>query len=61
MQVSRNVRRRESDAERSLRQWLSVLLVSRLEEALGLPPIVMGSFDLDGVVAGSREIARDVY
>ena len=52
VQVTRDVWRGESDAEGSLRQWLSVLLIPRLEVALRMPPVVMRRLDLDRVVSG---------
>lgn len=60
VQVARDVGGRESDAESASLQWLAVLLVSRLEEALGVPPVVVSRLDLDRVVAGGREVSRDI-
>jgi hypothetical protein len=60
VEVTSNIWRREDDGEDALVERVAVLLVPRLEETLLGPPLVVGRLDLDGVVPGRRQVARDV-
>jgi hypothetical protein len=60
VEVTSNIWRREDDAEDALVKRVAVLLVPRLEETLLRPPLVVGRLDLDGVIPGRRQVARDV-
>lgn len=59
VQITGNIGRRESDTESSLVQGLSIGAVTRLEKPLGIPPIIMGSLDLNRVIARGK-VTRDI-
>jgi hypothetical protein len=61
VQVAGDVGGREGDGEGALGEGRAVLLVLGVEEALLVPPGVVSSLDLDGVVAAGPEVARDVW
>lgn len=60
MQAAGNVGRRQDDGEGALGQRLAVGAVARLEEAALGPPGVVSSLDLQGVVAGRRQVTRHI-
>lgn len=60
VEVTGDIWGREDDGEDALVERVAVLLVSRLEESLLGPPLVVGRLDLDGVVPGRRQVARDI-
>ena len=59
VQLPGDVWRRESDGKGASGQCRAILGITRLEEATLIPPVVVGSLDLDGVIPGG-EVARDV-
>lgn len=59
VQITGNIGRRESDTESSLVQGLPIGAVTRLEKSLGIPPVIMGSLDLNRVVTRG-EVTRDI-
>jgi hypothetical protein len=59
VQLPSNVGWGQGNRESSSGQGRPILGVAGLEEAALVPPVVVGSFDLNGVVAGGK-VARDI-
>jgi len=60
VQVTSDIGWGKGNAERALWQWFAVGLVPGLEEAFGVPPVVVSRLDLNWVIAGCWEITRDI-
>ena len=56
MQVTSDIWRWKGDAKRALVEDISIGFVIRLEEPSLFPPLVVGRFNLDGVISRCRQV-----